>query len=118
MSDLRRYTDDEFLAGARASVVNRTHRVVREQALEMQAQRRRQRSLWLPVAFCSTLLITICYAIWFLMDGYDITPNGVPDASDQIFLITVWSLPITVMLLLMVWFRRGRRQPMENGEAR
>lgn len=108
----------DFMAGARASVVNRTHRVIREQALVMQAQRRRQRSLWVPIGLCSTLLITIFYAVWFLLDGYDITPSGVPDASDQMFLITIWSLPITVVLLLLVWFRRGRVRPAENGEAR
>jgi hypothetical protein len=118
MNDGPRFSDKQFMNGARASVVNRTRRVVREQALVMQAQRSRQRSLWVPVALCSTLLITIFYAVWFLLDGYDITPNGVPDASDQMFLVTVWSLPVTVGLLLMVWFRRGRGRPAENGEAR
>lgn len=112
------FPHDPYPAGARASVVNRTHRVVREQALAMQAQRLQRRSLWLPIAFCSTLLITLCYAVWFLMDGYDMTPNGVPDASDQIFLVTVWSLPVTVMLLMLVWFRRGRTRSAENIEAR
>ncbi|SEG63113.1 hypothetical protein SAMN05421819_3946 [Bryocella elongata] len=118
MNDGPRTPDNSFMNGARSSVVNRTHRVIREQALVMQAQRRRQRSLWVPIGLCSTLLISICYAVWFLMDSNDITPTGVPDASDQMFLITIWSLPITVALLLMVWFRLGRTRHADNFEAR
>jgi uncharacterized membrane protein len=118
MNDGPRFPERQSMNGARASVVNRTRRIVREQALVMQAQRRRQRSLWAPIALCSTLLITIFYAVWFLMDSNDITPTGVPDASDQMFLITIWSLPITVVLLLMVWFRRGHGRLAENNEAR
>jgi hypothetical protein len=108
------FPDDDMRMGARSVVVNRTHRVVREQALTMQAQRKRQRSLWLPIGLCSVLLLTIGYAVWGLLDGYDLTPSGVPDASDQIFLITLWSLPVTVGLLLMVWFRRGRSRGIET----
>ena len=99
---------------ARAKVVNRTHRVVREQAREMREQRARSRSLWAPVAIFSVLLPVICYAVWFMMDGYDLTPNGVPDASDQMFLLILWSLPLTIVVLGLVWFKRGRRV---NGEV-
>ena len=45
---------------ARAVVVNRTHRVVREQALEMQQNKQRSRSLWVPLGICSTLLLVMC----------------------------------------------------------
>jgi len=99
---------------ARASVVNRTHRIIREQALQMRESRQRTRSLWVPVGIFSILLPIICYAVWAMMDGYDLTPNGVPDASDQLFLLMLWSLPITVVLLGLAWFRRGR----SNGEVR
>jgi len=99
---------------ARASVVNRTHRIIREQALQMRESRQRTRSLWVPVGIFSILLPIICYAVWAMMDGYDLTPNGVPDASDQLFLLMLWSLPITVVLLGLAWFRRGRG----NGEVR
>lgn len=93
---------------ARAPVVNRTHRVVREQALAMQAQRKRSRSLWLPLAISSALLMVICYAIWGVMDGYDLTPSGIPDASDQVLFILLWSLPVTVIVLGMIWLKRRR----------
>ena len=99
---------------ARASVVNRTHRIIREQALQMRETRQRSRSLWVPVGIFSILLPLICYAVWAMMDGYDLTPNGVPDASDQLFLLMLWSLPVTAVLLGLAWFRRGRG----NGEVR
>lgn len=94
---------------ARAAVVNRTHRVVREQALSMQAQRRRSRSLLLPLAISSALLLVICYAVWGVMDAYDITPSGIPDASDQVLLILFWSLPVTMVVIGLVWFKRRNR---------
>lgn len=93
---------------ARSAVVNRTHRIVREQAVKMQEQRKRSRSLWVPLAISSSLLLVICYAIWAVMAGYDLTPNGVPDASDQVLLLLLWPLPVTVVVLAMIWFRRGR----------
>jgi len=104
----------EMPFAARASVVNRTHRVVHEQALEMREQRERSRSLWVPLGIFSILLPIICYAVWFMMDGYDLTPNGIPDASDQLFVLMLWSLPVTALLLGLVWFKRNRF----NGEVR
>jgi len=95
-------------AGARAVVVNRTHRVVREEALTMRAQRSKSRSLWAPLAICSVLLLTVCYAIWAMLDGYDLMSNGVPDASEQLMVLLLWSLPVTALLLGLVWLRRGR----------
>ena len=94
---------------ARAAVVNRTHRVIREQALSMQAQRKRSRSLLLPLSICSALLLVICYAIWGLLDGYDISPSGVPDASDQVLFILLWSLPVTAIVLGMIYLKRRNR---------
>ena len=101
--------------GARAQVVNRTHRVVREQALTMREQQSRKRSLWAPIIICSSLLLVICYAVWGMMDGYDATPTGIPDASDQLMILMLWSLPVTAVLLGLVWFRRGRSR--SNGEV-
>lgn len=95
---------------ARASVVNRTHRVVREQALEMREIRQRTRSLWIPIGIFSALLPLICFAIWTLMDAYDITPSGVPDASNQLLILLMWSLPLTILLCGLVWFRRQRNR--------
>jgi hypothetical protein len=94
--------------GARAVVVNRTHRVVREQALNMQEQREKSRSLWVPIAFFSGLMLMICYGIWATLDSYDFAPNGVPDASDQLILFLLWLLPVTALVVGLVLFKRGR----------
>ena len=94
--------------GARGRMVNRTHRVVREQALSMREQRSKSRSLWVPVTISSILLVTICYAIWGVLDGYDLTPNGIPDASDQLMVLLAWSLPVTAAVLGLVWLKRAR----------
>lgn len=94
---------------ARATVVNRTHRIIRQEALKMQEDRKRSRSLLLPLTISSSLLLLILYAIWGVLDGYDLTPNGVPDASDQVLLILLWSLPVTMVVLGLIWFRRRNR---------
>jgi hypothetical protein len=101
--------------GARAQVVNRTHRVVREQALVMRELKSQKRSLWAPVLICSSMLLVICYAVWGMMDGYDVTPTGIPDASDQMMILVLWSLPVTAFVLGLVWIRRGRNRA--NGEV-
>lgn len=95
---------------ARAQVVNRTHRVVREQAMVMRQQKSQKRSLWAPVVICSGMLLIICYAIWGMMDGYDLTPTSIPDASDQLMILVLWSLPVTAFVLGLVWMKRGRNR--------
>jgi hypothetical protein len=103
MNTFRREND---MNGARAVVVNRTHRVVREQALNLQEQKQKSRSLWIPLTIFSVLMVTICYAAWGMLDGYDLTPTGVPDASDQMMLLMMWSLPVTLLVLGLAWFKR------------
>jgi hypothetical protein len=98
---------------ARATVVNRVHRIVRAEALTMQEQKAKKRSLWVPVAIVSTLLIVCCYAMWAMLDGYDLTPNGVPDASDQLLILVLWSMPVTCVALGAMWFKRGRNRSNE-----
>jgi hypothetical protein len=93
---------------ARASVVNRTHRIVREQARQMQEQKQKSRSLWLPLGLFSVLVVMICYGIWATMDANDFASNGVPDASGQMILFLLWSLPVTMVVLGLVWFKRNR----------
>ncbi len=93
---------------ARATVVNRTHRVIRDQALTMQEQKKRSRSLWAPLLISSAFLLVICYAVWAITAGYDLTPTGVPDASDQVLLLLLWPLPVTVVVLGLIWLRRSR----------
>jgi hypothetical protein len=95
---------------ARASVVNRTHRVVRERAKSLAAQRSRARSLWIPLGVCSSLLVIICTAVWSALDGYDVTPNGVPDASNQFLVLCLWFFPVSMALLAVVLFRRARKR--------
>lgn len=95
---------------ARASVVNRTHRVVRERARTMAARRSRVRSLWIPLAVCSSLLVIICTAVWSALDAYDVTPSGVPDASNQFLVLCLWFLPVSMTLLAVVLFRRARKR--------
>lgn len=103
-------------AMARSSVVNRTRRVVHDEALQMKEKRNRSRSLWVPLSICSALLLVICYAIWGTMAGYDLTPSSIPDASDQmLLLLLLWSLPVTAVVLGFVWFRRGRGSHEQSG---
>lgn len=96
---------------ARASIVNRTHRVVRERAKKMESHRSRVRSLWIPLTVCSAFFLMICYAVWTLLDGYELIPNGVPDSSEQFLVLLLWFLPVSMALLVTVWFRRMRKGP-------
>ncbi len=101
-------------ATAKAAMVNRTHRVIRERAKVMQAQRSRARSLWIPLAVSSALIVIFCSAIWSVLDEYELTPTGIPDSSDQIFILVLWFLPVSAALLTMVWFRRSRNRSGEE----
>ena len=92
--------------GARASMVNRTHRVVRERAKQMSARRDRIRSLWAPLAVCASLLVILVTAVWSTFDQYELNPTGMPDASDQFAVLLLWFLPVSGALLAMVWLRR------------
>jgi hypothetical protein len=100
---------------ARASVVNRTHRVVRERAKAMADRRSRVRSLWIPLAVCSALLVILSSAVWSLLEQYDVTANevnpiGGPDASNQYLVVLLWFLPVSMALLALVLFRRARKR--------
>ena len=97
-------------APARASVVNRTHRVLRERAKRLAARRTRIRSLWIPLAVCSSLLIILCTTVWNVLDQYDVTPNGMPDASNQFLVLCLWFFPVSMALLGVVMFRRARKR--------
>jgi hypothetical protein len=99
-----------FRLGARASVVNRTHRVVRERAKALAVRRNRIRSLWIPLAVCSSLFVIICTAVWSALDAYDVTPNGVPDASNQFLVLCLWFFPVSMALLALVLFHRARKR--------
>lgn len=93
---------------ARVQLVNRTHRIVRERAQNLKSQRSRGRSLWIPMAICGAFLMILCTAIWSLLDQYDLTPNGVPDASSQIFIFLLWFFPVSAAILALAWAHRTR----------
>jgi hypothetical protein len=103
-------------AAASAAMVNRTHRIVRERARTIQARRSKVRSLWLPLSVCSGLLVVICAAMWTVFDEYELAPTGIPDASQQMFVLLMWCLPLSAVLIALVWFRRTGSKP-EGGNA-
>lgn len=96
--------------GARAAVVNRTHRIVREKAETMAARRSHVRGLMIPVAVSSALLVILLTAVWNVLSQYDVNPIGIPDASNQLFVLLLWFLPVSMILLGVVLFRRIRRR--------
>jgi protein-S-isoprenylcysteine O-methyltransferase Ste14 len=100
---------------ARASLVNRTHRVVRERAQQMSLRRDRMRSLMAPLAVSAAMVVILVTAVWTLFDEYEMAPTGVLDSSDQFMVLLLWFLPVSGVLLGMVWFTRmrGRRSGSE-----
>jgi hypothetical protein len=100
---------DGINTSARAAVVNRTHRIVRERAKTIATRRSKMRSLWIPMAVCSALLVIISSAVWSILDQYDVNANGLPDASNQFLVLLVWFLPMSMALLALVLFRRARK---------
>ncbi len=101
-------TVSSFRVTARANAVNRTHRIVRQRAQEIQASRTTMRGLLLPMLLCSTLMLTLVFAVWMLLDQYDLVSSELPSSIHHFFLLLLWFLPVSAGLVAMVWFRRGR----------
>jgi hypothetical protein len=110
--------EHEFSSGSRlphevlespslAATINRTHRVVRERAKTIQEQKRRVQSLWIPMTICFGLLASILFAVWNLLDESEFFPNGIPDASQQLLVLSLWCLPLSAIILVVVWFRHA-----------
>jgi hypothetical protein len=97
-------------ASARASLVNRTHRVVRERATTIAVRKSRARSLWAPLIVSASLVVILCTAVWSVLDEYELTPTGVPDASNQFIVLVLWFFPVSMALLAMVLLRRTRKR--------
>lgn len=98
---------------ASAALVNRTQRVVREQALAMQARRRRARDLWLAGSICSALFVMLLCGLWAGLSQYDLLPSGESSAaylnsSYQMMVLAAWFVPAVAGAALLVWFKRGR----------
>lgn len=102
--------ENEMNTAARAAVVNRTHRVVRERAGMIAARRSHVRSLVIPIVVSSALFVILSTAVWNVLDQYDLNPTGIPDASNQLYVLLLWFLPVSMALLAMVLFRRIRRR--------
>ena len=94
--------------GASASTVNRTHRVVRERAKTLQEQKKHARSLWIPLTVSFGMLALILIALWNLMEDSELFADGIPDASQQLLMLSMWCLPLSVIVLAVIWFRRAR----------
>jgi hypothetical protein len=101
---------------ASAAVVNRTHRVVRERARSMQARRSKIRSLWIPLAVSGGTLAAIVSAIWNILGQDELVPTGLPDANQQMLVLMMWLLPVSLLLLAVVLYRRANSQT-DNGRA-
>ena len=107
----------DIQTAARAGVVNRTHRVVRQRAKVMQARRSQVRSLMVPLTICSVLLILTCVAVWSGLYQYqaaeaaeavqaDVAALAASDANDQFLVVLLWFVPVSMALLGTIWFRR------------
>ncbi len=94
-------------AGASAAAVNRTHRVVRERAKTLAEQKRRVRSLWFPLLVSFGFLVSILFAVWSILDESELTTNGIPDSSQNMMMLALWCIPLSVIVLVVVWFRRA-----------
>ncbi len=103
-------------SAASAAMVNRTHRVVHERAKNMRERRTTMRSLYIPLLVSGGLLAVIVCAIWTILDEYELAPTGLPDANQQLLVLMMWCLPVSVLVLCVVWLRRGNSKP-DNGRA-
>ncbi len=93
---------------APASLVNRTHRVVRERARSQSDRRSRLKSLLIPLAVCSALLLIISTGAWTILAQNDLSPTAIPDAADQMLVFLLWFFPVSAALLALVWVKRTR----------
>jgi len=108
---------------ASSKLVNRTHRVVRERAQTLKARRSRVRSLMVPLAVCSALLILTVAAVWtglyqyqYAADAYQGAADALQDVSstianatdDEFMVMLFWFVPVTMAVLGSVWVSRSR----------
>ncbi len=92
---------------ARAALVNRTRRVVRERATGMRSNRSRMRALSIPLFICGSLVVILCTGIWSLLSQYEASTTGMPDASNQLVVMLLWFLPALMAILALAFFRRA-----------
>jgi len=104
-------------ATASASMVNRTHRVVRERATTMQARKSTMRGLFIPLIVSAAFLVSVVCAAWVMLDEYDVTPLGLPEPGQQLFVFMLWCLPISAAALAAVAFRRSGSKTESGGRG-
>jgi len=110
--DARIFSD----VAASSQLVNRTHRVVRFRAQEMKARRSYIRSLMVPLAICSALLILSVAAVWTgLYDSQnaadalqDVSSTIAAASENQFMVVLFWFVPVTLALMGTVWLTRTR----------
>ncbi len=112
--------DSGLSSGARAALVNRTHRVVRERAEQMQSKRNSARELVVPLLVCSVLLLMMSYALWTVLAGGTTTleefrqeagkllGGHLMDTDGPLSVLFFWFLPVSAVALGTVLFRRSR----------
>ena len=100
--------DEWTSAAASATLVNRTHRVIHQRAAALELRRSGLRALLIPMAICAAILVIVCTAVWSVLDQYELTPTGIPDASSQMLVFLLWFFPVSAAVLALVWFRRAR----------
>jgi hypothetical protein len=101
---------------ASSSVVNRTHRVVRQRAQVLQARRSHVRSLMVPLVLCSALLILTVAAVWTGLYEYQGAADALQDVSstlaaatdDEFMVVLFWFVPVTLAVLGTLWVTRSR----------
>jgi hypothetical protein len=102
---------------ARAGVVNRTHRVVRQRAQALQARRSRARGLLAPMIICSALLLLIAFAMWSglyqnpaIAEALetDVAALAAMDASNHYMVALLWFVPACLAVLATALYRRTR----------
>jgi hypothetical protein len=101
---------------ARAGVVNRTHRVIRQRAKVLQARRSYVRSLMVPLAISSVLLLLVCFAVWSGLYQFEATEAAEAvqadvaalDANNHLLVALLWFVPVTLALLGALLFRFRR----------
>lgn len=118
--NLRPLASTRGLTNARSVIVNRTHRVVRAQALNLRQQRDKSRSLMLPLTVCSVLLILSAFALWSGLYQYeaaeavvavqaDVAALATADLNNHFLLVLLWFVPVSIALLVTLWVRRSHK---------
>ena len=123
----RKHAASATLGNARAAIVNRTHRVVRERAAAIHARKLKMRSVAIPMAICSALLLIVCHAVWTTISqnsfglgelntvGEELEETAsrllsgqAMDSGGPVYILLMWFLPISLVTIAMLLVRRKR----------